>query len=110
MPVGKLGQPHPTNAFLIPRWGGIVVRDPPQSERLDLDDLHPIMEIFLAQLRALLGVKETRISNTGAWLVSLFCAKSLLRSQSDSFGDVLVGRNKHHVRTRTEGRHHGVGT
>ncbi|KAJ3050492.1 hypothetical protein HK097_008555 [Rhizophlyctis rosea] len=62
------GQPHPTNAFLIPRWGGIVVRDPPTSDRLSLDDLHPIMEIFLAQLRGLLGVKETRISNAGVLL------------------------------------------
>ncbi|KAJ3297137.1 hypothetical protein HK104_000793 [Borealophlyctis nickersoniae] len=56
-----------TNAFLIPQWGGILVRDPPQDKgsayRLSRSELHPIMEIFVSQLRSLLGVKEIVIPN-----------------------------------------------
>ncbi|KAJ3039895.1 hypothetical protein HDV00_011678 [Rhizophlyctis rosea] len=59
----NLGQRLSTNAFLIPRWGGIVVRDPPASNLLDLDNLQPVMELFVAQLRGLLGVKESSVLN-----------------------------------------------
>jgi hypothetical protein len=54
----------PLNAFLIPQWGGVVIenysKEPkPQGELelLTVDRLKPIMEIFLSQLRDLLGVR-----------------------------------------------------
>lgn len=59
------GKPLPGNAFLIPRWGGVVIKNPPrwngtdaQHFRLDKADLRPIMKIFVAQLRSLLGVQD----------------------------------------------------
>jgi len=58
-----------TNAFLIPRWGGIVI-DKNRNNTMDNDsehqyiysfkDLHPIMELFLNQLRSLLGINEIK--------------------------------------------------
>ncbi|KAJ3100044.1 hypothetical protein HDU97_002528 [Phlyctochytrium planicorne] len=53
-----------TNAFLIPRWGGIAIVNPDRSEEsvhFGLQKLKPIMEVFIAQLRGLLGIKEMRI-------------------------------------------------
>lgn len=66
MPVFKenhaLGQPLLTNSFLIPRWGGIVIKNPPRSAvdsyKLTRTDLQPIMKTFLSQLRGLIGVKD----------------------------------------------------
>jgi len=60
-----------TNAFLIPRWGGIVIdknRNSTSSSanangnhnfyNYTFSDLHPIMELFLDQLRSLLGINK----------------------------------------------------
>ncbi|CAO3663120.1 unnamed protein product [Rhizopus microsporus] len=56
------GQPLLTNSFLIPRWGGIVIKNPPRSAvdnyKLTRTDLQPIMKTFLSQLRGLIGVKD----------------------------------------------------
>ncbi|TPX66073.1 hypothetical protein SpCBS45565_g04715 [Spizellomyces sp. 'palustris'] len=54
-----------TNAFLIPRWGGVVISNAEEIgvRHFSLDDLHPIMEVYVAQLRDLLGVKHIRIRN-----------------------------------------------
>jgi phosphatidylinositol glycan class S len=54
-------EPIESNAFLIPRWGGIIISNPPlASENLthhfSTNDLLPMMEIFISQLRGLLGV------------------------------------------------------
>lgn len=59
-----------TNAFLIPRWGGIVIdknrNGTIQAESSEhfynytFNDLHPIMELFLNQLRSLLGINEIK--------------------------------------------------
>jgi len=62
-----------TNAFLIPRWGGIVIdknRNTTDANtnvngnnnfyNYTFEDLHPIMELFLNQLRSLLGINEIK--------------------------------------------------
>ncbi|KAI9011144.1 phosphatidylinositol-glycan biosynthesis class S protein [Gaertneriomyces semiglobifer] len=56
-----------TNAFLMPRWGGVVIVNPDeQTGEVDLsaDKLEPVMSIFLSQLRDLMGVKAVEIPNT----------------------------------------------
>ncbi|KAI8639212.1 phosphatidylinositol-glycan biosynthesis class S protein [Parasitella parasitica] len=63
------GQPLLTSAFLIPRWGGIVIKNPPKSATDEYTftkkDLQPIMKIFLSQLRSLIGIHDlqSQISN-----------------------------------------------
>ncbi|KAI8365568.1 phosphatidylinositol-glycan biosynthesis class S protein [Blakeslea trispora] len=56
------GQPLLTSAFLIPRWGGIVIKNPPRNAtkeyRFTEKDLQPIIKIFISQLRSLIGVQE----------------------------------------------------
>lgn len=58
------GQPLRSNAFLIPRWGGIAIKNPPKSAsgRLEFskEDLKPFMEIFVAQLRGLVGIHDLK--------------------------------------------------
>ncbi|KAJ3321469.1 GPI transamidase component [Boothiomyces sp. JEL0866] len=44
-----------SNAFLIPQWGGIIIRDP--KPLLESNDLQSVMELFAQQLRQLLGFK-----------------------------------------------------
>jgi phosphatidylinositol glycan class S len=50
-----------TNAFLIPQWGGVVVKNLNFTEEnviLTTDSLHETMKIFISQLRTLMGVKN----------------------------------------------------
>lgn len=55
-------QPLLTSAFLIPRWGGIVIKNPPKAAteeyRFTKKDLQPIMKIFISQLRSLIGIHD----------------------------------------------------
>jgi len=66
-----------TNAFLIPRWGGIVIDKNRNTTSISANangnhhfynytfkDLHPIMELFLDQLRSLLGISEIKFLPT----------------------------------------------
>ncbi|KAI9597228.1 phosphatidylinositol-glycan biosynthesis class S protein [Syncephalis fuscata] len=54
------------NAFLIPQWGGIIIENAPKNaahnenglELLTVDRLKPDMEVFLSQLRDLLGIRS----------------------------------------------------
>ncbi|KAI8972834.1 phosphatidylinositol-glycan biosynthesis class S protein-domain-containing protein [Trametes punicea] len=58
------GSVHPSNAFLLPQWGGIVLFNPPREPsstfrpvpRLSASDLSPIFNTFARQLLTLLGV------------------------------------------------------
>ncbi|RKP37695.1 phosphatidylinositol-glycan biosynthesis class S protein, partial [Dimargaris cristalligena] len=54
------GTPSPYNAFLAPRWGGIVVNNPPHRPIAQLSggDLLGPSRIFVSQLRGLLGVPD----------------------------------------------------
>ncbi|KAI7905670.1 phosphatidylinositol-glycan biosynthesis class S protein [Cokeromyces recurvatus] len=56
------GQPLLTNAFLVPRWGGIVIKNPPKAATEEYyftkKDLQPIIKIFISQLRGLIGVHD----------------------------------------------------
>ncbi|KAJ3393639.1 hypothetical protein HDU84_001414 [Entophlyctis sp. JEL0112] len=61
-----------TNGFLIPQWGGIVIVNPSAGQLVNLEtgaklytltasELEAPMQVFLAQIRTLLGVKETKL-------------------------------------------------
>ncbi len=63
------GEPVSTNAFLSPRWGGVLVHNVPRPSENDslpltveIDTRHS-MEVFLAQLRLLIGVPQQVASN-----------------------------------------------
>ncbi|KAK5822192.1 phosphatidylinositol-glycan biosynthesis class S protein, partial [Linnemannia elongata] len=56
-----------TNSFLIPRWGGVAIlnRDIDRTKRseeypevITVQDLEPVMRVFLTQLRDLMGVTD----------------------------------------------------
>ncbi|KAI7882955.1 hypothetical protein K492DRAFT_205803 [Lichtheimia hyalospora FSU 10163] len=55
-------RPLPDNAFLIPRWGGVLIKNLPKATdghyRLDKKKLHSTMRIFVSQLRSLIGIHE----------------------------------------------------
>lgn len=61
-----VGQPVRSNAFLIPRWGGIVIKNQPKASiasdvlAFGKEDLKPFMEIFVAQLRTLIGIHDLK--------------------------------------------------
>ncbi|KAI7895070.1 phosphatidylinositol-glycan biosynthesis class S protein [Mucor mucedo] len=56
------GNPLLTSAFLIPRWGGVVIKNPPKAAtdeyRFTKKDLQPIIKIFISQLRSLIGIHD----------------------------------------------------
>ncbi|KAJ1963232.1 GPI transamidase component [Dimargaris xerosporica] len=62
------GDPAPLSAFVIPRWGGVVVHNLPSSRTaataappkytLTADELAPVLRVFLSQLRQLLGITD----------------------------------------------------
>ncbi|KAL1948973.1 hypothetical protein VTO73DRAFT_10779 [Trametes versicolor] len=58
--LDQQGSVHPSNAFLLPQWGGIVLLNPPKEAspiaRLTPADLRPIFATFAYQLLTLLGV------------------------------------------------------
>lgn len=74
-----LGRPLSENAFLIPRWGGVVIKNPPSSHalknnnktseqgppfyRFDKEKLQPVMRTFVSQLRSLMGVHPLEIQH-----------------------------------------------
>ncbi|KAG0163548.1 hypothetical protein DFQ30_011391 [Apophysomyces sp. BC1015] len=57
-------EPLSSNAFLIPRWGGVAIKNLPKSAlteksyRLSKKDLKPTMKIFASQLRSLMGIND----------------------------------------------------
>ncbi|KAI9101209.1 phosphatidylinositol-glycan biosynthesis class S protein-domain-containing protein [Phlyctochytrium arcticum] len=52
-----------TNSFLMPRWGGVLVQNQPESSshHFTQEMLQPIMEVFVAQIRDLMGIKRVRL-------------------------------------------------
>ncbi|XP_038059232.1 GPI transamidase component PIG-S-like isoform X2 [Patiria miniata] len=58
------GEPVVTNAFLSPRWGGVMIQNvpkPSENDTLPLTveiDTRRAMEVFLAQLRLLIGIPQ----------------------------------------------------
>lgn len=62
------GQPLETNAFLSPKWGGFLFYNVPKfpesgaalPARVDLD-MRSIFQVFLGQLRLLMGLPDTRL-------------------------------------------------
>lgn len=67
-----IDRPLPDNAFLIPRWGGVLIKNLPKAEdghyRLDKKKLHSTMRIFVSQLRNLIGIHEHDSIEVGSYL------------------------------------------
>jgi phosphatidylinositol glycan class S len=66
-----------TNAFLVPQWGGIKIHniafnDRKQPINLGSGQLHEIMELYVEQLRKLLGVKPISIKHQQRLLVFFY--------------------------------------
>ncbi|KAI8081673.1 phosphatidylinositol-glycan biosynthesis class S protein [Halteromyces radiatus] len=65
------GHPLLSNSFLIPRWGGVTIKNPPKyiesKYSITKSDLKPIMKIFISQLRGLMGIQD--ISSSAAKLL-----------------------------------------
>ncbi|KAJ3127982.1 hypothetical protein HK100_009429 [Physocladia obscura] len=65
-----------TNGFLIPQWGGIVITNPnvPKSNMTKLEngvsiyriskfEMQPAMQVFIAQMRSLLGIRPVELGS-----------------------------------------------
>ncbi|KAM4044500.1 GPI transamidase component PIG-S [Anomaloglossus baeobatrachus] len=68
---GKDGKKVPSNAFHSPRWGGIMVYNVDYGNPDDLQfpvhvdiDMVKVMEVFLTQLRLLLGISKAYVSES----------------------------------------------
>ncbi|KAI9308809.1 phosphatidylinositol-glycan biosynthesis class S protein [Cunninghamella echinulata] len=70
------GKPLLSNSFLIPRWGGVTIKNPPKNVTsgshysMTKTDLQPIMKIFISQLRSLVGVQDVKSSSALHLLLS----------------------------------------
>ena len=57
-----LGQPTPSDAFVLPQWGGIVLlnmpTDAPTKHHLTETELDHVFSSFQTQLRRLIGVSD----------------------------------------------------
>ncbi len=62
-----------TNGFLIPQWGGVVLHNIEDGSKVPLDLLTApnIMDVFLEQFLALVGVKRMRIRHAKSLIVVL---------------------------------------
>jgi GPI-anchor transamidase subunit S len=63
-----------SNGFLIPQWGGIVIVNPSFDDssspiHLGEDQLHSLMEIYIEQLRSLLGITPLSVKHQADLLV-----------------------------------------
>ncbi|KAF9979761.1 hypothetical protein BGZ65_006054 [Modicella reniformis] len=78
---GPSAPKSPTNSFLIPRWGGITIlnRDNNTSTLsaavITVQELEPIMQVFLMQLRDLLGLIDlssasARVSSSSSFPIT----------------------------------------
>ncbi|KAG0375407.1 hypothetical protein BGX24_009148 [Mortierella sp. AD032] len=88
-----------TNSFLIPRWGGVAIlnREAERTkgtqehpELITVQELEPVMRIFLAQLRDLLGV--TALSTTSSPSFPIVFHKSLNEAPTTWELDSLLRR------------------
>ena len=61
-----IGTILPSNAFLVPQWGGILIENLSKTngrKHLTTADLHPVIETFTQQLLTLLGVVPLHIDS-----------------------------------------------
>ncbi|KAF9909656.1 hypothetical protein EC991_008314 [Linnemannia zychae] len=65
-----------TNSFLIPRWGGVTILNrntdgtkgaQGHPELINVQELEPVMAVFLAQLRDLLGVTDLSTTSSSSF-------------------------------------------
>ncbi|KAF9341719.1 hypothetical protein BGZ91_003715 [Linnemannia elongata] len=75
-----------TNSFLIPRWGGVAIlnRDIDRTKRseehpevITVQDLEPVMRVFLTQLRDLMGVTDLSTTTQSSSSFPIVFHKSL---------------------------------
>lgn len=97
-------RPLPDNAFLIPRWGGVLIKNLPKAPDghyiLDKQKLHSTMRIFVSQLRSLIGIHEHDSLEVGSfWL----CLYNIIKLSS------LDIRHKHYIFNITTHGDHFIG-
>jgi len=84
-----------TNAFSIPQWGGIVIYNPDNSSKeidFTAEKLRPVMQLFVGQLRDLLGVNPVERKHVipaasngiAQWEVDALIRKNLLSCMNSS--------------------------
>ncbi|XP_071945400.1 GPI transamidase component PIG-S-like [Antedon mediterranea] len=61
------GNQSPYNAFLSPRWGGVLVYNTPEDGEVDNEgrlkvDMQEVMEVFVGQLRLLIGIPDQAVN------------------------------------------------
>ncbi|CAO3625978.1 unnamed protein product [Cunninghamella blakesleeana] len=82
------GNPLLSNSFLIPRWGGVTIKNPPANTTskpqysMTKADLQPIMKIFVSQLRSLVGIQDVKSSSALHLLPSNYNVTFKLSTQS----------------------------
>ncbi|OLL23303.1 GPI transamidase component PIG-S [Neolecta irregularis DAH-3] len=70
----RSNNPVPSNAFLVPQWGGILIHNPiSDSTHLSKDEMKPIFSTFISQFLSLLGVPASHSPSAS----SLLSPKSL---------------------------------
>ncbi|KAJ7560680.1 hypothetical protein O6H91_04G140300 [Diphasiastrum complanatum] len=65
------GRLSSTNGFTSPGWGGVIIWNPPSCkmegkqavQMISLQDLEPVVEVMIAQLRTLFGLPATSFTN-----------------------------------------------
>lgn len=105
--VKSNGQLLETNAFLVPQFGGVTIVNPSiasnndfngkntsaQRMILDADALKPVMEVFAAQMRGLLGVKQVWMMDQFSGLLVSKSFERCRRAWNFFWGGIISGNN-----------------
>ena len=87
--VDNLGKIVSTNAFLVPRWGGVLILNTNQTDL----DMKPVMSVYVTHFRSLIGLNHYNTRTTfkigneiiapieKAFLVRLGCVENLAVSK-----------------------------
>eukprot|EP00250_Pteridium_aquilinum_P031218 c43255_g1_i1 orf=373-2223(-) len=86
-----------TNGFTSPGWGGVVILNPDSCNRelngsmrhLSMEDMKPVMDVIIAQIRALFGLASAASMNDEEEFV---CIPAINTAFSDWELDVLLRR------------------
>ena len=58
-----------SNGFLVPQWGGILIRNVQGDHHFNLEEVGGLMSYYVAQLRILLGITPSRIKHQSKLIV-----------------------------------------
>jgi phosphatidylinositol glycan class S len=89
----------PMDAFVVPQWGGIVIYNPKNATtrqvHLEGKELELIMQLFVTQLRDLLGIQPIELSSivpspsgVAQWEVDALIRRNLFSNLNDTVSDL----------------------